>query len=77
MNNGADQWFAQAPFVQKLNLLTINDGATPLEIWEAGKHYIYNINFSAIGEPGSNNEITIAPKVDKWTDVNVDGVSAN
>ncbi len=76
MNNGANKWFAQAPFVQKLNSLTINSGAGALDKWEAGKHYIYNINFSAIGEPGSN-EITISPKVDNWTDVTVDNISAN
>lgn len=77
MNNGASQWFVQAPFVAKLNLLTSEDGAERINKWEAGKHYTYTINFSAIGEPGSNNEITIAPKVDKWTDVNVGGISAN
>ena len=76
MNNGANQWFAQAPFVQKLNLL--KSGANTIDKWEAGKHYTYVINFSAIGgESGSSNEITIAPTVDKWTDVNVNGISAN
>ena len=76
MNNGAGKWFAQAPFVKKLKSLT--SGANPIDKWEAGKHYTYIINFSAIGgEPGSSNEITIAPTVDKWTDVNVNGISAN
>ena len=76
MSNGAGQWFAQAPFVQKLNLL--KSGANTIDKWEAGKHYTYIINFSAIGgEPGSSNEITIAPTVDKWTPVTVDGISAN
>lgn len=77
MNNGADQWFVQAPFVAKLNLLTSNDGAEKINKWEAGKHYTYTINFSAIGEPGSSNEITIAPTVNDWTPVNADGISAN
>ena len=78
MNNGADQWFAQAPFVAQLNLLTSNNGANTIKKWEAGKHYTYVINFSAIGgEPGSPNEITIAPTVNDWTPVNADGISAN
>ena len=76
MNNGAGQWFAQAPFVQKLNLL--KSGADKINKWEAGKHYTYVINFSAIGGgPGSSNEITIAPTVKNWTTVNADGISAN
>lgn len=76
MNNGANQWFAQAPFVQKLNLLKSGDDT--INKWEAGKHYTYVINFSAIGgEPGSSNEITIAPTVNNWTPVTADGISAN
>ena len=76
MNNGANQWFAQAPFVQKLN--SLKSGANPIDKWEAGKHYTYVINFSAIGgEPGSSNEITIAPTVNNWTPVTADGISAN
>lgn len=75
MNNGAGQWFAQAPFVQKLNLLT--SGGNPISKWEAGKHYTYIINFSAIGEPGSANEITINPSITDWTPVNADGITAN
>lgn len=76
MNNGDDQWFAQSPFVQKLNLLKSGDDT--INKWEAGKHYTYVINFSAIGgEPGSSNEITIAPTVKNWTTVNADGISAN
>ncbi|MEF2578146.1 MAG: fimbrillin family protein [Bacteroidales bacterium] len=76
MNNGAGQWFAQAPFVKKLNSLT--SGANPIDKWEAGKHYTYIINFSRIGgEPGSSNEITIAPTVKEWDDVTADGISAN
>lgn len=76
MNNGAGKWFAQAPFVQKLNLLT--SGANKIDKWEAGKHYTYIINFSAIGgESGSSNEITINPSITDWTPVNVDGISAN
>ena len=76
MNNGAGQWFAQAPFVQKLNLL--KSGANTIDKWEAGKHYTYIINFSAIGgEPGSSNEITIAPTVNDWESVTADGISAN
>lgn len=78
MNNGAGQWFAQAPFVAQLNLLTSNKGANTIDKWEAGKHYTYVINFSAIGgEPGSSNEITIAPTVNNWTPVTADGISAN
>ena len=76
MNNGAGQWFAQAPFVAQLNSLTSNKGA--IHKWAAGKHYTYVINFSAIGgEPGSSNEITIAPTVNDWTPVTADGISAN
>lgn len=76
MNNGANQWFAQAPFVQKLNLLKSGDDT--INKWEAGKHYTYIINFSAIGgEPGSSNEITIAPTVNDWESVTADGISAN
>lgn len=75
MNNGAGQWFAQAPFVQKLNLLT--SGANKIDKWEAGKHYTYIINFSAIGEPGSKNEIKINPSITDWTPVTADGISAN
>lgn len=76
MNNGADQWFAQAPFVKKLNSLT--SGANTIDKWEAGKHYTYIINFSRIGgEPGSSNEITIKPSITDWKPVDVDGISAN
>lgn len=76
MNNGAGQWFAQYPFVKKLN--SLKSGANTIDKWEAGKHYTYIINFSAIeGEPGSSNEITIAPTVDKWTPVTANGISAN
>lgn len=78
MNNGANQWFAQAPFVAQLNLLTSNKGANTIEKWEAGKHYTYIINFSRIeGGPDSSNEITIAPTVNDWTPVTADGISAN
>lgn len=76
MNNGAGQWFAQAPFVQKLNLL--KSGADTINKWEAGKHYTYIINFSKIeGEPGSENEIKINPSITDWTPVTADGISAN
>lgn len=75
MNNGANQWFAQAPFVQKLNLL--KSGADTINKWEAGKHYTYIIKFSAIEGPDSSNEITIAPTVNDWKPVNADGISAN
>lgn len=76
MNNGANQWFAQAPFVQKLNLL--KSGANTIDKWEAGKHYTYIINFSTIeGGPDSSNEITIKPSITDWTPVDVNGVSAN
>lgn len=75
MNNGAGQWFAQAPFVQKLNLL--KSGADTINKWEAGKHYTYIINFSAIEGPGSENEIKINPSITDWTPVNADGISAN
>lgn len=76
MNNGAGQWFAQYPFVQKLNLL--KSGADKINKWEAGKHYTYIINFSTTeGGPDSSNEITIAPTVNNWTPVTADGISAN
>lgn len=77
MNNGADQWFAQSPFVAQLNLLTSNEGANTIKKWEAGKHYTYVINFSAIGEPGSANEIKINPSITDWKPVTADGISAN
>lgn len=78
MNNGAGQWFAQAPFVAQLNLLTSNKGANTIDKWEAGKHYTYIINFSTIeGGPDSSNEITIKPSITDWTPVDVNGVSAN
>lgn len=78
MNNGANEWFAQAPFVQKLNLLKSGANTNTIDKWEAGKHYTYIINFSRIGgEPGSSNEITINPSITDWTPVNVDGISAN
>lgn len=76
MNNGAGQWFAQAPFVKKLN--SLKSGTDTIIKWEAGKHYTYIINFSKIaGEPGSSNEITIDPTVNDWTPVTADGISAN
>ena len=75
MNNGAGQWFAQAPFVQKLNVL--KSGADTINEWKAGKHYTYIINFSAIGEPGSENEIKINPSITDWESVTADGISAN
>ena len=76
MNNGAGQWFAQAPFVKKLNLL--KSGADTINKWEAGKHYTYIINFSTIaGGPDSSNEITINPSITDWTPVDVNGISAN
>lgn len=76
MNNGAGQWFAQKPFVQKLKLL--KSGTNTIDKWEAGKHYTYIINFSAIeGGQGSSNEITIAPTVKDWESVTADGISAN
>lgn len=76
MNNGAGQWFAQAPFVQKLN--SLKSGDDTINKWEAGKHYTYIINFSTIeGGPDSSNEITIAPTINNWTPVVADGISAN
>lgn len=76
MNNGAGQWFAQAPFVKKLN--SLKSGADTINKWEAGKHYTYIINFSTIaGGPDSSNEITIAPTVNDWESVIADGISAN
>ena len=76
MNNGAGQWFAQAPFVKKLN--SLKSGVDTINKWEAGKHYTYIINFSRIeGGSGSSNEITIKPSITDWTPVDVDGISAN
>lgn len=75
MNNGAGQWFAQKPFVQKLKLL--KSGHDTIDKWEAGKHYTYIINFSTTGEPGSENEIKINPSITDWTPVTADGISAN
>ena len=76
MNNGAGKWFAQYPFVKKLN--SLKSGADTINKWEAGKHYTYIINFSTTeGGPDSSNEITIAPTVNNWTPVTADGISAN
>ena len=76
MNNGAGQWFAQAPFVKKLN--SLKSGVDTINKWEAGKHYTYIINFSRIeGGSGISNEITIKPSITDWTPVDVDGISAN
>ena len=76
MNNVAGQWFAQAPFVKKLN--SLKSGVDTINKWEAGKHYTYIINFSRIeGGSGSSNEITIKPSITDWTPVDVDGISAN
>lgn len=76
MNNGADKWFAQAPFVQKLN--SLKSGVNTIDKWEAGKHYTYIINFSRIeGGPDSSNEITINPSITDWTPVTANGISAN
>lgn len=76
MNNGAGKWFAQYPFVKKLN--SLKSGADTINKWEAGKHYTYIINFSTIkGGSDSSNEITINPSITDWTPVNVDGISAN
>lgn len=76
MNNGAGKWFAQSPFVQKLNSLKSGDDI--INKWEAGKHYTYIINFSRIeGGSDSSNEITIAPTVNNWESVTADGISAN
>ena len=76
MNNGDGKWFAQYPFVKKLN--SLKSGADTINKWEAGKHYTYIINFSTIkGGPDSSNEITINPSITDWTPVNVDGISAN
>lgn len=76
MNNGAGKWFAQYPFVKKLN--SLKSGTDTINKWEAGKHYTYIINFSTIkGGSDSSNEITINPSITDWTPVNVDGISAN
>lgn len=76
MNNGAGQWFAQYPFVKKLN--SLKSGTNTIDKWEAGKHYTYIINFSTIeGGPDSSNEITIKPSITDWTPVDVNGISAN
>ena len=67
----------QAPYSVVLNTLKSAE-STEINKWEAGKHYTYIINFSAIGgEPGSSNEITIAPTVNDWESVTADGISAN
>ena len=75
MNNGAGHWFAQKPFVQKLN--SLKSGANTIDKWEAGKHYTYIINFSTTGEPGSENEIKIKPSITDWESVTAVGISAN
>ena len=77
MDRGDGTFVEQAPYSVVLNTLKSAE-STEINKWEAGKHYTYIINFSRIGgEPGSSNEITIAPTVNNWTPVTADGISAN
>lgn len=73
MNNGAGTFVAQSPFSKQLNEL--KSGAEPISKWEAGKHYIYIINFGATDL--ETNEIKISPVVKPWETTTVDGISAN
>ena len=73
MNNGAGTFVAQSPFSKQLNEL--KSGAEPISKWEAGKHYIYIINFGATDL--ETNEIKISPVVKTWETTTVDGISAN
>ncbi len=73
MNNGAGTFVAQSPFSKKLNEL--QSGAEPISTWEAGKHYIYIINFGATDL--ETNEIKISPEVKPWDTTTVGGISAN
>lgn len=73
MNNGAGTFVAQSPFSKKLNELT--SGGVTISTWDAGKHYIYIINFGATDL--ETNEIKISPEVKQWDTTTVDGISAN
>lgn len=73
MNNGAGTFVAQSPFSKQLNELT--SGGVPISKWDAGKHYIYIINFGATDL--ETNEIKISPVVKPWETTTVDGISAN
>lgn len=43
----------------------------PISVWEFGKHYIYNLNFTLKGD---NREILISPVVKEWDKVESDGI---
>ena len=69
-------WSADQPLTFKLNECTTGVPAVALNKWDNGKHYIYTLSFNIKGEGPDNNEILIAPKLEDWKDVTVDGINA-
>lgn len=72
-NWSADQTL---PFV--LNACTTGEPAAALDEWKNGTHYIYTLSFNIKGGEGpeENNEILIAPSLEKWQDVTASGINA-
>ena len=65
-----DQHVPGTAVVEQKAVLHLNQckvGNQPLTAWMNAKHYIYDINFTF----GTDDQIYITPKVDKWQDENV------
>ncbi len=62
----ADAWTAEQTVT--IDLKDCMSGNTQISAWENGKHYIYTLSFGL-------DEITIAPKVDDWTKVEVPAIT--
>lgn len=65
-----DQHVPGTAKVEQKAVLHLNQckvGNQPLKTWMNAKHYIYDINFTF----GTDDQIYIAPSVEKWTDENV------
>lgn len=68
-------WSADQNLTFQLNECKVGEPAVALNKWDNGKHYIYTLNFNIKGADGEN-EILIAPKLEKWQDVTVDSINA-
>lgn len=55
-----------------VDLKDCKSGTETISAWGSGKHYIYTLSFNY-----DSDEITIAPDVEDWKDVNVDKISVN
>lgn len=55
-----------------VDLKDCKSGTETISAWGSGKHYIYTLSFNY-----DSDEITIAPVVEDWKDVNVDKISVN